>query len=42
MSQPLPTQEILAIDLHSNQWRFRHIYRGNNSFYYIIQTQRLR
>ncbi|CAA0267771.1 unnamed protein product [Arabidopsis thaliana] len=28
MSQPLPTQEILAIDLHGNQWRFRHIYRG--------------
>jgi len=33
MSQPLPAQEILAIDLHDNQWRFRHNYRGNNSFY---------
>ncbi|KAL9308281.1 putative transcription factor ARF family [Arabidopsis thaliana] len=28
MSQPLPAQEILAIDLHDNQWRFRHNYRG--------------
>ncbi|KAG7648540.1 putative transcription factor ARF family [Arabidopsis thaliana] len=28
MSQPLPAQELLAIDLHGNQWRFRHSYRG--------------
>ena len=33
MSQPLPAQELLAIDLHGNQWSFRHSYRGNNSFY---------
>ncbi|KAG7584154.1 DNA-binding pseudobarrel domain superfamily [Arabidopsis suecica] len=28
MSQPLPAQELLAIDLHGNQWRFKHSYRG--------------
>ncbi|AAF79360.1 F15O4.42 [Arabidopsis thaliana] len=28
MSQPLPAQELLAIDLHGNQWSFRHSYRG--------------
>ncbi|AEE31695.1 auxin response factor 12 [Arabidopsis thaliana] len=28
MSQPLPAQELLAIDLHGNQWRFNHNYRG--------------
>ncbi|KAL9858684.1 putative transcription factor ARF family [Arabidopsis thaliana] len=28
MAQSLPTQELLAIDLHGNQWRFRHSYRG--------------
>ncbi|OAO93015.1 hypothetical protein AXX17_AT5G31380 [Arabidopsis thaliana] len=28
MSQPLPTQELLATDLHGNQWRFNHNYRG--------------
>nr|Q9C7I9.3 RecName: Full=Auxin response factor 20 [Arabidopsis thaliana]AAT67079.1 ARF20 [Arabidopsis thaliana] len=25
---PLPAQELLAKDLHGNQWRFRHSYRG--------------
>jgi len=33
MSQPIPAQELIAIDLHGNQWRFKHSYRGNNSFY---------
>ncbi|XP_020866118.1 LOW QUALITY PROTEIN: putative auxin response factor 14 [Arabidopsis lyrata subsp. lyrata] len=28
MSQPLPAQELLTIDLHGNQWRFKHSYRG--------------
>ncbi|XP_057824437.2 auxin response factor 1-like isoform X1 [Cryptomeria japonica] len=28
MSQQPPTQEIVARDLHGNDWSFRHIYRG--------------
>ncbi|CAN8316052.1 unnamed protein product [Cochlearia groenlandica] len=27
-SQPRPSQELLAKDLHGLEWRFRHIYRG--------------
>ncbi|KAI3686338.1 hypothetical protein L1987_80012 [Smallanthus sonchifolius] len=28
MSQQPPTQELVAKDLHGNEWRFRHIFRG--------------
>lgn len=28
MSQPTPTQELSARDLHGFEWRFKHIYRG--------------
>ncbi|RDX85638.1 Auxin response factor 9, partial [Mucuna pruriens] len=28
MSQPTPTQELVAKDLHSYEWRFKHIFRG--------------
>nr|XP_016466716.1 PREDICTED: auxin response factor 2-like isoform X1 [Nicotiana tabacum] len=28
MSRQPPTQELAAKDLHANQWRFRHIFRG--------------
>lgn len=28
MSQPTPTQELSAKDLHGFEWRFKHIYRG--------------
>ncbi|XP_020698091.1 auxin response factor 9 [Dendrobium catenatum] len=28
MSQPTPTQELSAKDLHGLEWRFKHIYRG--------------
>ncbi|KAL0348191.1 UNVERIFIED_CONTAM: Auxin response factor 1 [Sesamum angustifolium] len=28
MSQQPPWQELVASDLHSNQWHFRHIFRG--------------
>ncbi|XP_057870401.1 auxin response factor 2B isoform X2 [Cryptomeria japonica] len=28
MSQQPPTQELVAKDLHGNDWRFRHIFRG--------------
>ncbi|KAG6527953.1 auxin response factor 7-like [Zingiber officinale] len=28
MSQDPPSQELLAKDLHGNDWRFRHIFRG--------------
>ncbi|GLU07457.1 hypothetical protein SLE2022_244150 [Rubroshorea leprosula] len=29
MSQQPPTQELVAKDLHGNEWHFRHIYRGH-------------
>ncbi|XAR70154.1 hypothetical protein NMG60_11026924 [Bertholletia excelsa] len=28
MSQPIPTQELVAKDLHGSEWRFKHIFRG--------------
>ncbi|KAL6979437.1 hypothetical protein U1Q18_021101, partial [Sarracenia purpurea var. burkii] len=28
MSQPTPTQELVARDLHGWEWRFKHIFRG--------------
>ncbi|CAE5959393.1 unnamed protein product [Arabidopsis arenosa] len=28
MSEPLPAQELLTIDLQGNHWRFKHSYRG--------------
>lgn len=28
MSRQPPTQELVAKDLHTNEWRFRHIFRG--------------
>ncbi|KAJ0755146.1 putative DNA-binding pseudobarrel domain superfamily, auxin response factor [Helianthus annuus] len=28
MSQPTPTQDLLALDLHGVEWKFKHIYRG--------------
>ncbi|GLT86765.1 hypothetical protein SLE2022_048840 [Rubroshorea leprosula] len=28
MSKQPPTQELVARDLHGNEWRFRHIFRG--------------
>ncbi|GAU28025.1 hypothetical protein TSUD_264830, partial [Trifolium subterraneum] len=30
MSQPTPTQELVAKDLHGYEWRFKHIFRGEN------------
>jgi hypothetical protein len=29
MSLQPPAQELVAKDLHGNEWRFRHIFRGN-------------
>jgi len=31
MSKQPPTQELAAKDLHGNEWRFKHIFRGNYS-----------
>ncbi|KAK2406823.1 auxin response factor [Trifolium repens] len=28
MTQPTPTQELVAKDLHGIEWKFKHIYRG--------------
>ncbi|KAK6924606.1 AUX/IAA domain [Dillenia turbinata] len=30
MSRQPPHQELVAKDLHGNEWRFRHIFRGND------------
>lgn len=27
-----PAQELIAKDLHDNEWKFRHIFRGGCSF----------
>ena len=27
-TQQPPVQELIAQDLHGNEWKFRHIYRG--------------
>ena len=27
-SQQPPAQELIARDLHGNEWKFRHIFRG--------------
>ncbi|KAK4790442.1 hypothetical protein SAY86_017746 [Trapa natans] len=37
MSQQPPWQELIASDLHGNQWHFRHIFRD---CYYHIRTSR--
>ncbi|CAL0306723.1 unnamed protein product [Lupinus luteus] len=29
MSKHSPTQELVTKDLHGNEWRFKHIFRGN-------------
>lgn len=29
-----PTQELVVRDLHDNTWTFRHIYRGENNFFF--------
>ncbi|KAI3930686.1 hypothetical protein MKX01_037132, partial [Papaver californicum] len=29
MSQQLPSQELVARDLHGVEWHFRHVYRGH-------------
>lgn len=36
MSKQPPTQELVAKDLHGNEWRFRHIFRGNCCFLDIV------
>lgn len=33
MSQPTPTQDLVAKDLHGYEWRFKHIFRGKNVVY---------
>ncbi|KAE8023777.1 hypothetical protein FH972_009440 [Carpinus fangiana] len=34
MSKQPPTQELVAKDLHGNEWHFRHIFRGIIKFYW--------
>lgn len=31
-SQQPPAQELIARDLHDNEWKFRHIFRGGCEF----------
>jgi len=37
MSQHPPNQELVAKDLHGVEWRFRHIFRGDASSYYLYR-----
>lgn len=37
MSQPIPTQELIAKDLHDVEWHFKHIFRGNSFVYSVLQ-----
>lgn len=34
MTQPVPTQELVAKDLHGIEWHFKHIFRGDCSFFF--------
>lgn len=36
-----PAQELIARDLHDNEWKFRHIFRGRYSFLDIFSPSRL-
>ncbi|KAM0069992.1 putative transcription factor B3-Domain family [Helianthus debilis subsp. tardiflorus] len=35
MTQPTPTQELVAKDLHGFEWRFKHIFRGHYDLNYL-------
>ncbi|CAH8323108.1 unnamed protein product [Eruca vesicaria subsp. sativa] len=35
MSQPTPSQEIIAKDIHGQEWKFKHTLRGNHKFLFI-------
>ncbi|RZR82469.1 hypothetical protein BHM03_00008893 [Ensete ventricosum] len=37
MTQDPPCQELVAKDLHQNEWRFRHIFRGLYIIFQIVQ-----
>lgn len=41
-SQPRPSQELLARDLHGLEWRFRHIYRGKFAAFCVTLIQSLK
>lgn len=36
MSQQTPTQELIARDLHGNEWQFKHIFRGVSLFHFLV------
>lgn len=36
MTQPTPTQELVAKDLHGYEWRFKHIFRGKG--FYLLAS----
>jgi len=38
MTQPTPTQELVARDLHGYEWRFKHIFRGNRIFKRVSES----
>lgn len=31
MTQAIPSQDLVAKDLHGYEWRFKHIFRGKNA-----------
>jgi hypothetical protein len=40
MSQPTPTQELVAKDLHGYEWRFKHIFRGKIHEKFLLKSLR--
>jgi len=40
MSQPTPTQELVAKDLHGYEWRFKHIFRGKIDEKFLLKSLR--
>ncbi|GJX32687.1 auxin response factor 9 isoform X2 [Tanacetum coccineum] len=34
-TQVTPTQDLVSLDLHGTEWRFKHIFRGNKSLVHL-------
>lgn len=41
MTQDPPWQELVAKDLHENEWRFRHIFRGLYYIYSVVNLYKM-
>ncbi|KAF5779265.1 putative DNA-binding pseudobarrel domain superfamily, leucine-rich repeat domain superfamily [Helianthus annuus] len=41
MTQPIPTQELVAKDLHGIEWRFKHIFRGQYALVFFCRCLKI-